>query len=90
MTEFQRISLDPAIMGGRACIRGTRVTVGMLVGQIGSGRSVDELVDEYPYVTRDDVLEAIRYASSSAGPANQLQSARLTSPSEACPALPHQ
>jgi uncharacterized protein (DUF433 family) len=63
MTEFQRISLDPAIMGGRACIRGTRVTVGMLVGQIGAGRSVDELVDEYQYVTRDDVLEAIRYAA---------------------------
>lgn len=63
MTEFSRISLDPAIMGGRACIRGTRVTVGMLVGQIGSGRSIDQLVDEYPYVTRSDVLEAIRYAA---------------------------
>jgi len=63
MTEFSRISLDPATMGARACIRGTRVTVGMLVGQIGAGRSIDQLVDEYPYVTRSDVLEAVRYAA---------------------------
>ena len=63
MIGFQRISLDPEIMGGRACIRGTRVTVGMLVGQIGAGRSIEQLVDEYPYVTREDVLEAVRYAA---------------------------
>ena len=63
MTEFPRISLDPTIMGGRACVRGTRVTVGMIVGQIGAGRSIDQLVDEYPYVMRSDVLEAVRYAA---------------------------
>lgn len=63
MTEFPRISLDPAVMGGRACIAGTRVTVGMIVGQVGAGRSPDELVDEYPYLSREDVLEAIRYAA---------------------------
>lgn len=63
MTEFQRITLDPTRMGGRACIKGTRVTVGMVAGQIGSGRSVDDLLVDYPYITRDDVLEAIRYAA---------------------------
>jgi uncharacterized protein (DUF433 family) len=63
MTEFARISLDPATMGGRACIRGTRVTVGMVVGQVGSGRSIDDLLADYPYISRDDVLEAIRYAA---------------------------
>ena len=63
MTEFPRTSLDPARMGGRACIKGTRVTVGMIAGQIGSGRSIDELLGDHPYITREDVLEAIRYAA---------------------------
>lgn len=63
MTEFPRISLDPAMMGGRACIKGTRVTVGMVVGQIGAGRTIDDLVGDYPYIGREDILEAIRYAA---------------------------
>lgn len=63
MTEFPRISLDPARMGGRACIKGTRVTVGMIAAQTGSGRNVDDLLGDYPYITREDVLEAIRYAA---------------------------
>jgi uncharacterized protein (DUF433 family) len=50
-------------MGGKPCIRGTRVTVGMIVGQIGAGRAVDELLIDYPYIERDDVLEALRYAA---------------------------
>jgi uncharacterized protein (DUF433 family) len=50
-------------MGGKACIRGMRVTVGMIVGQIGSGTSVDELLAAYPYLEREDVLQAIRYAA---------------------------
>jgi uncharacterized protein (DUF433 family) len=63
MPHFPRISLDPAVMGGRACIKGTRATVGMIVNQIGAGRSVEQLVEEYPYLGRDDVLEALRYAA---------------------------
>jgi uncharacterized protein (DUF433 family) len=50
-------------MGGKACIRGMRVTVGMIVGQIGAGRTVDQLLSDYPYLGRDDVLEALRYAA---------------------------
>jgi uncharacterized protein (DUF433 family) len=50
------------IMGGKACIRGTRVTVGMIVGQIGAGRSADELLAEYPYLEREYILQALRYA----------------------------
>jgi len=50
-------------MGGKPCIRGLRVTVGMIVGQIGAGRTVDELLDDYPYLEREDVLEALRYAA---------------------------
>jgi uncharacterized protein (DUF433 family) len=63
MSTFSRITQDPAVMGGKACIRGMRVTVGMIVGQIGAGRAVDELLSDYPYLGRDDVLEAIRYAA---------------------------
>ena len=50
-------------MGGKACIRGTRVTVGMIVGQIGAGRGIDALLADYPYMEREDVLQALRYAA---------------------------
>jgi uncharacterized protein (DUF433 family) len=61
--QFDRITQKPDVMGGKACIRGMRVTVGMIVGQIGAGRSIDELITEYPYLERDDVLQALRYAA---------------------------
>ena len=63
MTSFARITRDPAVMGGKPCIRGMRVTVGMIVGQIGAGRTVDDLLTEYPYLEREDILEALRYAA---------------------------
>jgi uncharacterized protein (DUF433 family) len=50
-------------MGGKPCVRGLRVTVGMIVGQIGAGRTVEELLVDYPYLERGDVLEALRYAA---------------------------
>jgi len=50
-------------MGGKACIRGMRVTVGMIVGQIGAGRAIDDLLSDYPYLERDDVMQALRYAA---------------------------
>jgi uncharacterized protein (DUF433 family) len=63
MSDFPRITLDPAVMGGKPCIRGQRVTVGMIVGQIGAGRSIEALLGDYPYLEREDVLEALRYAA---------------------------
>ena len=63
MNDFPRITQDPAVMGGKPCIRGLRVTVGMIVGQIGAGRTVEDLLADYPYLERDDVLEALRYAA---------------------------
>ena len=63
MSTFTRITQNPVVMGGKACIRGLRVTVGMIVGQIGTGRTVDELLADYPYLERDDILEALRYAA---------------------------
>jgi uncharacterized protein (DUF433 family) len=50
-------------MGGKACIRGQRVTVGMVVAQIGAGRTVDELLRDYPYLEHEDVMQALRYAA---------------------------
>ncbi len=50
-------------MGGKACIRGLRVTVGMLVGQVAAGHSIDEILTSYPYVEREDVMQALRYAA---------------------------
>jgi len=63
MERLDRITQRPDIMGGKACVRGMRVTVGMIVGQIGAGRSVDELLAEYPYLEREDILQALRYAA---------------------------
>jgi uncharacterized protein (DUF433 family) len=50
-------------MGGKACIRGLRVTVGNVVGQIGAGRTVDDLLTDYPCLEREDILRALRYAA---------------------------
>ena len=61
--QFNRITIDPAVMQGKACIRGTRVTVSMLVGQLGAGGSIDEILRDHPYLEREDVLEALLYAS---------------------------
>lgn len=63
MTDFDRISQQPNMMGGKACIRGMRVTVGNIVGQIGSGQSIAEVLDDYPYLEREDVLQALRFAA---------------------------
>jgi uncharacterized protein (DUF433 family) len=63
MPTFERITQNPLVMGGRPCIRGLRVTVGMIVGQISAGRTIDALLEEYPYVAREDFYEALRYAA---------------------------
>lgn len=63
MEPLDRITQDPAVMGGKACIRGMRVTVGMIVGQIAAGRSIAELLADYPYVEREDIMQALRYAA---------------------------
>ncbi len=63
MEDLNRITRNPAVMAGKACIRGMRVTVGVIVGLIGSGRSVDEVLAAYPYLEREDVLQALRYSA---------------------------
>lgn len=63
MEQLNRITRNPLVMGGKACIRGMRVTVSMVVGQIGAGHSVDNLLADYPYLEREDILQALRYAA---------------------------
>ena len=63
MEKLNRITQDPNVMGGRPCIRGMRVTVGMIVGQIGAGRAQDELLEEYSYLEADDIKQALLYAA---------------------------
>jgi uncharacterized protein (DUF433 family) len=63
MEPLDRITRNPNVMGGKACIRGLRVTVSTIVGQIGIGRSVDEVLADYPYLEKEDVMQAIRYAA---------------------------
>lgn len=63
MNQLDRITQEPNIMGGKPCIRGMRVTVGALVGQIGAGRSIEAILEDYPYLEREDIAQALRYAA---------------------------
>ena len=60
---LSRITHDPKVMGGRPCIRGMRVTVGTIVGLLASGHPVDEVLQAYPYLEREDVQAALSYAA---------------------------
>ncbi|MDR2718500.1 MAG: DUF433 domain-containing protein [Treponema sp.] len=63
MEYLDRITRQSGVMGGKACIRNMRVTVGMIVSQIGRGHTIDELLVDYPYLEREDILQALRYAA---------------------------
>lgn len=63
MNQLQRITLDPAVMGGKPCIRGLRVTVGMIVGLLAAGRTEEEILKAYPYLEKEDLREALAYAA---------------------------
>ena len=60
---FPRITFDPRVMGGQACIRNTRVTVSLILNLLANGMTPEEVVDAYPYLELEDVHEAIRYAA---------------------------
>jgi len=62
--ELRRITVDPAIMGGKPCVRGMRVTVGMIVESIAAGRSLADLLADFPYLEAEDIREALSYAAS--------------------------
>lgn len=61
--EFKRITHNPNVMGGKACIRGLRVTVGMIVGLMAAGHTNEEILRSYPYLEAEDLREALAYAA---------------------------
>jgi uncharacterized protein (DUF433 family) len=63
MKQLTRITLDPAVMGGKACIRGLRVTAGMIVGLLAAGRTREEILKAYPYLEAEDIDQALAYAA---------------------------
>ena len=60
---FERITFDPEIMGGRACIRGMRIPVSVIVGQIAHGATVEEVLRDHPDLEEGDVRQALEYAA---------------------------
>ena len=72
MTQFPRISHNIGIMGGKACIAGTRITVGMILLQLSEGVTHIELLSEYPHLTKEDISEAIKYAAWVVGTREEL------------------
>jgi uncharacterized protein (DUF433 family) len=67
MHNLTRITFNPEVMGGKPCIRGMRVTVGTIVGLVATGKTVDEVLADYPYLEQEDILEALSYAAWRAG-----------------------
>lgn len=63
MNSLSRITVDPEVMGGRPCIRGLRVTVGMIVGLLAAGHTREDVVRLYPYLEPEDISEALAYAA---------------------------
>lgn len=61
--EIERVTIDPQVMGGKPCIRGMRVTVGMITGLVASGSSFDEILKLYPYLEAEDIRAALTYAA---------------------------
>ncbi len=63
MKHLKRITFDPEVMGGKPCIRGLRVTVGMIVGLVAAGHTRHDILEMYPYLEDEDIHEALRYAA---------------------------
>jgi len=63
MPQFDRITFDPAVMGGKPCVRGLRVTVGMVLGLLASGRTREEILRTYPYLEPEDIDHCLGYAA---------------------------
>ena len=63
MSEFNRITFDPQVMGGRACLRGMRITVSLVLNLVANGMSAEEILAEYPDLEGEDISQALRYAA---------------------------
>jgi uncharacterized protein (DUF433 family) len=63
MNHSSRITFDPAVIGGKPCIRGLRVTAGTVVGLVASGYSDADILKAYPYLEKEDIRQALAYAA---------------------------
>jgi len=63
-TRFERITVDPDVMGGKPCIRGLRFPVSRLLGLLAAGEDAQSILAEYPYLEPEDIREALAYAAA--------------------------
>lgn len=63
MLEFDRITFDPNVMGGKACIRGMRVTVSLVLNLVANGMTTEQIIGAYPYLEPEDIQQALQYAA---------------------------
>ena len=63
MNQFNRITFDNQVMGGRACIRGLRITVSLILNLVANKMTATEIIKEYPYIEEEDVTQALQYAA---------------------------
>jgi uncharacterized protein (DUF433 family) len=63
MLRFDRITFDPHVMGGRACLRGMRITVSLIVNLVANGMPTAEILEAYPYLEPEDVRQALQYVA---------------------------
>jgi uncharacterized protein (DUF433 family) len=63
MLDLERITFDPQVMGGRACIRGMRITVSLILNLLANGMSPEEIIEAYPYLEPEDIQQALAYAA---------------------------
>lgn len=63
--KHERISVDPKVLGGKPCIKGTRISVEHILRELGAGVPIDELLVGHPHITREDILAALAYAADS-------------------------
>ncbi len=65
LPQFDRITFDPQVMAGKACIRGMRVTVSLVRNLVANGMTTAEIIQAYPYLEPEDIQHALRYAAGS-------------------------
>ena len=63
MDTLDRITTNPEVMGGKPCLRGLRVTVGTVVGLVAAGKTINQILELYPYLEEEDVRQALTYAA---------------------------
>ncbi len=63
MLRFERITFDPNVMGGRACIRGMRVTVSLVVNLVANSMDIEEIIKAYPYLEPEDIRQSLQYVA---------------------------